>query len=424
MFYLQIPDINVPIFDVEDSALSRLEHFSTYAKLSDKPKYSMYLRNSTLLDYTGFLCLRTYASLTDDHTLKEMVIEGECRLISERLNLLKPNFLRKYLVKIIDEIGLFSVTDDNIDVLLKVCSEYKDKQHVPCNEYCSTHSIEVPWQKCTTLVSNKKVHLTQGIAVVFCNQWNSLLVELFRLIYIKSLHKIRRSMSALDNTNLQCEYLNEKLNRYYNSKIAFWKNIDKQVSLEELNLNKILLPPCMLLSLNSLFTNHRLAHDPRYRLTLFLKDIGVSLDETLKIFQQEYSKCGNLKSTCTHSWDEHNKQIEYNVRHTYGMVGSKKNYQMTSCVLMQKQNIQVSDEGCCPFVHCGEDKLKSILEEFTSINDDEMNILNNFKNSDQPIQACHWYAQKLFPVSEPLYHNTPTQYFFNSKKVKFCPIID
>lgn len=142
-------------------------------------------------------------------------------------------------------------------------------------------------------------------------------------------------MSALDNTNLQFEYLNEKLNRYYNSKITFWKNMDKQISLEELNLNKILLPPCMLLSLNSLFTNHRLAHDPRYRLTLFLKDIGVSLDQTLKIFQQEYSKCGNQKSTCTHSWDEHKKQIEYNVRHTYGMVGSKKNYQMTTCVLMQ-----------------------------------------------------------------------------------------
>lgn len=71
-----------------------------------------------------------------------MVIEGECRLISERLSLLKPNFLRKYLIKIIDDIRLFSVTDDNINVLLKFCSEYKDKQHVPCNEHCSVQSIE------------------------------------------------------------------------------------------------------------------------------------------------------------------------------------------------------------------------------------------------------------------------------------------
>lgn len=179
------------------------------------------------------------------------------------------------------------------------------------------------------------MHLTQGIAIVACNQWNSLLVDLFRSIYIKSLHTICRSMSALDSKSLQIEYLNDNIKKFYNSKIAFWKNVGEPIFLEELNSNKILLPPCMLLSLNSLFTNHRLAHDPRYRLTLFLKDIGVPIDQTLMIFKQEYSKSGNQKSTCTHSWEEHYKKIEYNVRHTYGIVGSKKNYQMPTCVLMQ-----------------------------------------------------------------------------------------
>lgn len=58
MFYLQVPDIDVPILDIEDSAVARLKHFATYGKLSDKPKYVEYLRNSTLLDYAGFLCLR------------------------------------------------------------------------------------------------------------------------------------------------------------------------------------------------------------------------------------------------------------------------------------------------------------------------------------------------------------------------------
>lgn len=58
MFYLQVPDINVPILDIEDSALARLKHFATYTRLSDKPKNITYLRNSSLLDYAGFLCLR------------------------------------------------------------------------------------------------------------------------------------------------------------------------------------------------------------------------------------------------------------------------------------------------------------------------------------------------------------------------------
>jgi len=166
------------------------------------------------------------------------------------------------------------------------------------------------------------------------------LVDLFRLIYIKSLCTIRRSKSALAENNLQVEYLSDKINKYYSCKIMFWKN-SEEMSLEKLNLKKQLLPPCMLLSLNSLYTNHRLAHEPRYRLTLFLKHIGVPLEQTLILFKQEYSKCGNPKSICTHTWQKHYKQIEYNVRHTYGTLGSKKNYQMTSCVLMQVRSMYV-----------------------------------------------------------------------------------
>lgn len=194
--------------------------------------------------------------------------------------------------------------------------------------------FSVPWQKCPSLVSSHKVHLVNGIARVPCNQWNGILVDLFRLIYVKSLHHIRRSMSALNEKNSQLEYLNDKINRYY-SEVASWRNNGEEISLKTIDSNKELLPPCMLLSLNSLFTNHRLAHDPRYRLTLFLKEIGVPLNQTLMLFKQEYSKSGKLASGCTHTWEKHKKKIEYYVKHTYGLLGSKRNYQMTSCVLMQ-----------------------------------------------------------------------------------------
>lgn len=158
---------------------------------------------------------------------------------------------------------------------------------------------------------------------------------MFRLIYIESLIQIRRSMSSLPENSLQVEYLSEQINNYYNSKIVSWKNTNEAMNLEELISKKKRLPPCILLSLNSLFKNHRLAHDPRYRLTLFLKEIGVPMDQTLLLFKQEYSKFGSPESTCTHTWENHYQQIEYNVKHTYGMVGSKKTYQMTPCAKMR-----------------------------------------------------------------------------------------
>lgn len=44
-----------------------------------------------------------------------------------------------------------------------------------------------------------------------------------------------------------------------------------------------------------------------------------------------------------------------------------------------------------------------------------MSIMNDLKDSDEPTRACHWYANKLSQLSKPLFHNTPTQFFFNLK---------
>jgi len=41
-----------------------------------------------------------------------------------------------------EDIEFINVTDDNLDVLLKVCLEYTRKQHAPCSEQCNAESIE------------------------------------------------------------------------------------------------------------------------------------------------------------------------------------------------------------------------------------------------------------------------------------------
>lgn len=74
--------------------------------------------------------------------LKELIIEGECNLISERLSLLKPNYLRQHLNKIIDDIRFLNINDDYVDVLLEVCTDYKNKQHEPCDENCNAEFIK------------------------------------------------------------------------------------------------------------------------------------------------------------------------------------------------------------------------------------------------------------------------------------------
>jgi len=62
----------------------------------------MFIINDECGKINMIVIYRTHASLFNDNASQEMIVEGECNLMSELLSLMKPNFLRKYLIKIID----------------------------------------------------------------------------------------------------------------------------------------------------------------------------------------------------------------------------------------------------------------------------------------------------------------------------------
>jgi DNA primase large subunit len=96
-------------------------------------------------------------------------------------------------------------------------------------------------------------------------------------------------------------------------------------------------PPCMSNSLKGLRTHHRLCHQPRVQLTLFLKSIGLRVDDCLRLLQEEYSKpaCQGQAHKCAHSWQKDSSRYIYGTRHLYGLEGSRKNYSSHSCGSIQ-----------------------------------------------------------------------------------------
>jgi len=62
----------------------------------------MFIINDEYVKINMIVIYRTHASLFNDNSSQEIIVEGECNLMSERLSLMKPNFLRKYLIKLID----------------------------------------------------------------------------------------------------------------------------------------------------------------------------------------------------------------------------------------------------------------------------------------------------------------------------------
>ena len=114
--------------------------------------------------------------------------------------------------------------------------------------------------------------------------------------------------------------------------------------------------------------NDHLKHFGRLQYTLFLKGIGLSLEDALIFWRTSFRKKTD---------DEFNKEYKYNVRHSYGDVGGDatrrgKGYSPFSCQKILTEHPPSSGEAHgCPYRHFSPDNLVTLLQA-TGVNDKDV----------------------------------------------------
>lgn len=177
---------------------------------------------------------------------------------------------------------------------------------------------------CLSLVNSRAVELRNGTAIVPCSMWNELLEELFTHHYEFGLSMISRSLQFCVDLDIRWSDAFKVLSTMY-----YTRTISKQLPYQRLtakmvDYEKEFFPPCMSHLLSVLRNNHRLSYAWRYRFSLFLKDIGLSVDESIEFWRTEYSKSCSAQASCKHSWKENQRKYRYSIRHMYGLEGSKR----------------------------------------------------------------------------------------------------
>lgn len=173
-----------------------------------------------------------------------------------------------------------------------------------------------------------------------------------------------RALPRLDEDDRLTPIL-DHLSKNFVTPDAAYANTDNGLSGADINARNIdslaaaNFPLCMQNLHRSLRRDAHLKHYGRLQYTLFLKGIGLSLEECLLFWRQSFTKITD---------DTFNKEYRYNVRHAYGDVGGDTNrrgggYSPYSCqkILTEHPPGPGENHGC-PYRHFNVENLTALLQ--------------------------------------------------------------
>jgi DNA primase large subunit len=100
-------------------------------------------------------------------------------------------------------------------------------------------------------------------------------------------------------------------------------------------------PPCMMVLHQAVRSQHHLKHYGRLQYGLFLKGAGLSLEESMHFWKQEFCR----KVTA----DQFDKNYSYNIRHSYGKEGKRTDYTPWNCKKILGSSPGTGEYHGCPF---------------------------------------------------------------------------
>ncbi|PVD23016.1 hypothetical protein C0Q70_16277 [Pomacea canaliculata] len=214
---------------------------------------------------------------------------------------------------------------------------------------------KVPFTEALDLVRSRRVYVHHGFAYVPQDDLVSILLTLFRMQLSHSLAVSNLQSFASPGRRWEVITNVVSLSRRYIGQDYASKKPVGEITADMIDLlSKTSFPLCMQQLHSAFRSNHHLRHGGRMQYGLFLKGIGLSLEEAIRFWKSEFTKIMD--------GDKFDKQYSYSIRHYYGKEGRKADYTPYSCIKIITTNTPgVGDFHGCPFKHSDPDVLRQKL---------------------------------------------------------------
>ncbi|PSN70204.1 DNA primase, large subunit [Corynespora cassiicola Philippines] len=254
--------------------------------------------------------------------------------------------------------------------------------------------FKVDWMRVPELVEQRRVFIKRGKAYVPQKEQQSLVVGEFTKRLDEALELTSRALPRLDEDDRLSPIL-AHLSQSFTAPDAAYSSSDADInglssinaaSIDTLSQN---FPLCMQNLHMTLRANSHLKHYGRLQYTLFLKGIGLSLDECIVFWRRSFKLMTD---------DKFQKEYRYNIRHAYGDVGGDSNrrgrgYTPYSCQKILTEPLPGPGQAHgCPYRTFTQDNLTSLLQR-TGITDRE--VLKGVKE-DVAKQRYHVACNRVF----------------------------
>ncbi|CEG36611.1 dna primase [Plasmopara halstedii] len=272
--------------------------------------------------------------------------------------------------------------------------------------------FKVPFTEALDLVASRRVYLEAGTAYVSFEHVVSILFAAFRTNLSRELsgafRKYSRSLISKDErlapvlSNLAKHHIDAD---YSVTPVPGSGNTIRPDMIDTLAVTS--MPLCMRSLHKGLKLNHHLKFAGRQQYGLFLKGIGLQLDDAVAFWKQEFCKKISV--------DDFNKKYAYNIRHNYGKEGKRKDYAPPNCMrIITGDPPKTGEYHGCPFRHFEQEHLRKALQGISE--GDKQEILLLAENHHYQI-ACKKYFEATHEGSDPdVLINHPNGYFEESRK--------
>ncbi|KAL8152170.1 hypothetical protein V2J09_009930 [Rumex salicifolius] len=285
---------------------------------------------------------------------------------------------------------------------------------------------KVPFEEVPELVAGRKVYLNKGHAYVPMHQ-AYLILLLHLLAGLSGCYTISKSsfkgshphkqkyyqrclyesldLFGLQNLDGDTFYIVEALNTSYLGPDFSQPKEHFDISLSDIDrIAHSSFPLCMSHLFEKLKEDHHLKYGGRMQLGLFLKGVGLKLEDALIFWKAEFSK--NVGP------ERFDKEYAYNIRHYYGKEGKRSECSPYSC---QKVISSTSVGGGCPYRQFSEDNLRAALGKLAINSRAVEEVLEKVKNRHYQL-ACTMVFETVHGQScDGINH--PNQYFVESQKI-------